>query len=334
MGLAAAPIRAATDWAAAARSLAPRLVQIETIGGVDTITNAESDAHTPTSDAPATGVLLDTHLRRDGKVFGEVVTSTYPLRHRPSGIIVRLSDGSSRAARLVATDATRMVSLLSIENPPPLPEVARSGDNSNNDNDEVRLGEAVAAVGLRAEDVYLTQGVVSGTRRLWGKAIQTDAAIGPANYGGLLIDSRQRTIGLIVPLALTETTLFAGSDFYDSGIGFAIAWRDVIDRIVPRLREGHDLHPSATGIAFLPTSVWLGSAVIASVERGSRSEKAGIASGDRIVSIDGHPVSRAIDAVFLLAGRYAEDDITITLQRDAANLDTTERTVVVPKRDP
>ncbi|MGL4942297.1 MAG: S1C family serine protease [Thermoguttaceae bacterium] len=305
-----------------ANDVEQRLVRIETVGGTDTV--GTGSAVTITSDAAATGVLLDS-TQRDGKTWCEVVTSFYQFRNRPSAIIVRLSDGSSHSARLVATDHTRMLSLLTWESPresrvvqPPLRE------------SRVQIGDAVSAIGLLPDAVAKTSGIVSGTRRFWGRAIQTDAAVGPTNYGGLLIHRDGGVIGVLVPLTLTDAKLFEGADFYDSGVGFAIPWSDAVLRVVPRLREGHDLHETATGIRFAPSSVWIGgAALVDSVEPKSRGEAAGIVAGDTIVAIDGNAVTSSRQATFLFAERYAEDAISVTIRRG-----TNEVTLVLePSRD-
>ena len=80
----------------------------------------------------------------------------------------------------------------------------------------------------------VSAGILSATNRIWGKAIQTDAKISPANYGGALVDLAGRVQGVLVPLSPNHREDAAGVEWYDSGIGFAIPVDDV-NRIVPQL---------------------------------------------------------------------------------------------------
>ena len=77
---------------------------------------------------------------------------------------------------------------------------------------EVRIGQWSIAVGRTFElpQPNVSIGIVSAVRRMWGKAIQTDAKISPNNYGGPLVDLRGRVLGVLVPLSPQGTTAVAG----------------------------------------------------------------------------------------------------------------------------
>ena len=83
---------------------------------------------------------------------------------------------------------------------------------------------------------------------IWGKAIQTDAAVSPNNYGGPLVDIRGRVMGVLVPLSPEAADEIAGMEWYDSGIGFAIPMEH-IQRVLPRLKKGEDLYPGLAGVS-------------------------------------------------------------------------------------
>ena len=51
----------------------------------------------------------------------------------------------------------------------------------------------------------LSVGHRGAVNRVWGKAVQTDAKISPANYGGPLVDLRRRVMGVLVPMSPQET---------------------------------------------------------------------------------------------------------------------------------
>ena len=87
------------------------------------------------------------------------------------------------------------------------------------------VGQWTIAVGrtFNQKEPNISVGVLSATNRIWSTAIQTDAKISPANYGGPLIDSRGRVLGVLVPLSpQKQGGEIAGAEWYDSGIGFAV----------------------------------------------------------------------------------------------------------------
>ena len=133
-------------------------------------------------------------------------------------------------------------------------------------------------------------GIVSATHRIWGKAIQTDAKISPANYGGPLVDIRGRVLGVLVPLspqphaARGETSEVAGAEWYDSGIGFAVPLDEILPRL-PAMREGKDQHPGLLGVSLKTGDIYSLPAEIAASQAGSPAYKAGLRAGDTIVEI-------------------------------------------------
>src|SRR5208283_4986837 len=152
--------------------------------------------------------------------------------------LVRLPDGSRKPAKLVARDHNCQLVLLKIEldHPLPVPEVAPQS--------EMRVGQWCVAVGRTFEESRpnMAVGILSAVGRVWGKALQTDAAISPNNYGGPLVDIRGRALGVTVPLSPQAANELAGIEWYDSGIGFAIPLEHVRN-ILPKLKKGKDLYP-------------------------------------------------------------------------------------------
>ena len=91
----------------------------------------------------------------------------------------------------------------------------------------MRVGQWAIAVGrtFESDRPNMAVGILSALDRVWGKAIQTDAAVSPNNYGGPLVDIRGRVLGVLVPLSPEAADEMAGVEWYDSGIGFAIPWK-------------------------------------------------------------------------------------------------------------
>ena len=184
--------------------IAPAVVHIETIGGL------ERTGHVLFGTGPTTGLIVDPD--------GYIISSAFNFFNKPASILVRLPDGSRKAARLLATDHSRMLALLKVETPRPLPVGEVLPQRA------MRIGQWTIAVGraFDADRPNLAVGILSATNRVWGKAIQTDAAVSPNNYGGPLIDLEGRVMGVLVPLSPQAETEVAGVDWYDSGIGFAV----------------------------------------------------------------------------------------------------------------
>jgi serine protease Do len=191
----------------------------------------------------------------------------------------------------------------------PAPEMAPAA--------EVRVGQWSIAIGraFESDKPSMAVGIVSATGRIWGKALQTDAAVSPNNYGGPLIDIHGRVLGVLVPLSPEETEPVAGVEWYDSGIGFAIPSDDIL-AILPRLKAGNDLRPGLAGFSYAPRNMFTGEPKIAAVRPGSPAADAGLEPGDRVVEIAGKKTDRAAQVKEVLSRHYAGDRIKIAVLRD------------------
>jgi len=156
---------------------------------------------------------------------------------------------------------------------------------------------------------------LSALGRIWGKAIQTDAIVSPNNYGGPLVDLHGRVLGVIVPLSPRSDDEMAGVEWYDSGIGFAIDAAH-IQKILPRLKKGEDLHPGQIGISFRSPNLHVAEPVVGAARPNSPAYKAGLKSGDKIVEVDGRPIARAAEVKEQIARRYAGDVTHLVVMRD------------------
>ena len=218
---------------------------------------------------------------------GELLTNHHVI-DKAEEIRCLLTDGSSYAARVVGFDQDD-IALLRLERPadaPPLPAAALSPDT-------VQIGDVVLAMGAPwglARSV--TMGIVSCTDRylegagrytLW---YQTDAAISPGNSGGPLVDTAGRVVGINA----------RGIIFGDQA--FTIPSPTILE-VLPALRtEGHagwawfgfqfqPLRDFDRNMAFEATN----GVVVSGTDLGSPARKAGFKAGDRVVAVDGDPVT-------------------------------------------
>src|SRR5262249_54753971 len=141
----------------AAAKVAPYVVAIETQGG------AQARIRRGTGATSGLVVAAD----------GYVITSAFNFANKPSSIIVAVPGKKERfVAKVVATDQTRMLTLLKIDTkdlsvPPAVPKK------------EIRVGMTALAAGRTLalnldEPPSVSQGIVSAIERIWGKAVQTD----------------------------------------------------------------------------------------------------------------------------------------------------------------
>ena len=310
-------ICAAADIPGVINGVVPYLVRIETIGGHEKVGSEFANEGT------STGVLLDNE--------GYVLTGAFNFLHDPTSILLVFSDGTKKVAKKIATDRLRMLTLL------------KANDFAGNEmlplpvrnKESIRIGERCIAVGavLNPAEPNVALGIVSGKNRIWGKAIQTDAAIGPNNYGGLLIDAEGKVLGIPVPLSMMSQNVAAGAEMYDAGVGLAIPWEDTM-ALLPKLKEGKDLSPGSVGLAFKENQTFIGEPVIAAIQPDSVASGAGLQVGDKIVRIDDAPMHSAMDVTKNLRSRYADETMTILILRNGAEqtvtLTTSGKTTTMP----
>lgn len=295
--------------------IGPSVVAIETQGGADTIVVAgpRGQRNIRKGLGPTTGLIVSQD--------GFVITSAFNFANKPTNILVTVPGHKDRyVAKVVSTDKTRMLTLLQLLNfdgknvtlPTPLPKA------------EVKVGMTALAVGrtlaLNVEELpSVSQGIVSAVERIWGKAIQSDAKISPANYGGPLIDLTGRVMGVLVPADPRAEGETAGLGWYDSGIGFAMPLDDIL-RVLPRMKDGKDLGKGVLGVTFRSADMFGDPPIINTVAPGSAAEAAGLKPGDRIVKIDGKVVNNFAQVRHQLESKYDGDVISLEIQRDMATI--------------
>ena len=281
----------------AVNTVAPSVVKIETLGGLEKVGGVL------VGTGPTTGLVVAED--------GYVVSSAFNFIQQPTSILVTLPSGNRAAAQIVARDHSRMLVLLKVNAKESLTAPQAAPRN------EIRTGQWAIAVGRTYDqpEPNLSVGVISAVNRIWGKAIQTDAKISPANYGGPLIDIHGRVLGVLVPLSPQgQGGEVAGAEWYDSGIGFAVPLAEINERL-ETLKSGKDLHPGLLGVSLKPGDLYAQPAEIAACQAGSPAYKAGLRAGDTIVEIAGAPITRQVQVRHALGPRYAGDKVHVVATR-------------------
>jgi serine protease Do len=287
--------------AAAVETASESIVRIRTVGGIDRIDRQA------VVEGPTTGVIVSPK--------GLIVSSAYNFAQQPTSILVELPGGEQRPARIVGRDDNRMLVLLRINFEDEL-TAAEAAPVS-----EIRPGDRAIALGRSVDQKapIISVGIVSALNRMHGRAIQTDANVSAMNYGGPLIDLQGRVIGVLVPMAppapgANEANVTAGTEFYDSGIGFAIPLEHVVG-VLERWVDERDLKRGVLGIGLKSGNPHATAPIVTNVWPGSPAAKAGLEAGDRILAVDGVATANQTALRFQTMPRYAGDELTMKVRR-------------------
>jgi serine protease Do len=240
---------------------------------------------------------------------GFVVTNNHVIDGADE-ITVILSDTTSLTATLVGKDDKTDLALLKVTPKAPL-AVAKFGDS-----DKSRVGDLVMAIG----DPFglggtVTAGIVSARNRdinsgPYDDFIQTDASINRGNSGGPLFNMDGEVIG--VNSAIYSPT--GGS----VGIGFSIP-SNAAQRVIAQLKSTGTISRGWLGVRIqavtdeIAQSLGLDKAkgaLIAGMTDGGPAAKAGIQSGDVVVTFDG----KAVADSRVLPRLVADTDVGKTVQ--------------------
>ncbi len=293
----------------ATESVKPWLVTIESFGGVSAVAGQIGGIRKQ-GEGNATGILISSD--------GYLLTSTFSFVEQPPIITVITGDGKRHVAKLLGRDNTRKLALLKIEDVEglPTPEFV--------DPTTLDVGQWAISVGVGYGDSNpaISMGIISATNRISGRAIQTDANVSPANYGGPLIDIEGRCLGICVPMNPQSQAIGAGVEWYDSGIGFAIPLHG-LDGIIERLKKGEEISPAFLGVQAGPSDDGKGLEV-AQVIEDSAAKKMGIAEGDVILLINGKKAKDVTELRKILSRFEEGDEVEVTFLAGEEKAETTK----------
>ena len=229
-------------------------------------------------------------------------------------------DDKDYTATLVGEDTTSDVAVIKIDATGLTP--ATVGDSDN-----LKVGQSVMAVGNPLGELggTVTGGMISALNRsvtIQGTSstntmslIQMDASVSPGNSGGGLFNMNGELVGIV-------NAKSSSSDA--EGLGFAIPINDAIKVAQQLLENGYVTGRPYLGITYLgvedaQTAAQLGvnayGVYVVEVVKGGPAERAGLQSGDRIVSIDGTEIASKDDLGTLMQKHAAGDTLNITIAR-------------------
>jgi serine protease Do len=234
-------------------------------------------------------------------------------------VMVKLSDGREVKGDIKGVDEKVDLALIKISEKDKL-QFAELGDS-----DALEVGEWVMAIGNPFGLSHtVTAGIVSAKGRVIGSGpyddfIQTDASINPGNSGGPLFNAEGKVVGI-------NTAIIAGGG---GGIGFAIPI-SMAKTVVSQLRESGKVTRGYLGVRFQPLTPDLAKsfglesdkgALIASIDKDTPAERAGLKAGDVIIEFDGKPITEGSELPRYVAATPIDKKVRIVIYRDGAKHD-------------
>ncbi|MBD2821995.1 Do family serine endopeptidase [Xenorhabdus sp. 42] len=229
------------------------------------------------------GVIIDANK-------GYVLTNNHVIDNA-SKIFVQLNDGREYTATLLGRDPQTDIALLQLKNAKNLTAIKFAN------SDQLRVGDYAVAIG---NPFGLGQTVTSGIISALGRSglnleglenfIQTDASINRGNSGGALINLNGELIGI-------NTAIIAPGGG-NVGIGFAIP-SNMAKSLASQLIDNGEVKRGILGIKGTEMNADIAHALNIDAQQGafvsevipkSAAAKAGIKSGDVLVSFDGKKI--------------------------------------------
>ena len=250
---------------------------------------------------------------------GIIITNNHVIQGGQE-ITVALSDRREFPARVLLVDARGDLAVLKIdagtERLPVMPI---------DDSDEAQVGDLVLAIG----DPFgvgqtVTNGIISALNRAADPQggtpmtyIQTDAAINPGNSGGALVDMDGDLIGV--------NSFIVSRSGGSAGVGFAIPAAMVRRVVEAAAGGGQVLVRSWLGARTQPVtpeiarSVGLSSpqgALVADIWPGGPADRAGLKSGDIILTVNGRPAADPAAVSFAVGAARPGESLALSVRRN------------------
>lgn len=192
------------------------------------------------------------------------------------------------------------------------------------DSNAVYAGEGVVIIGnpLGEFGSSVSAGILSApTRELTIEGtplrlMQTDAAVNPGNSGGGMFNMQGQFIG-IVNAKISASGI--------EGIGFAIPLNTVREKVDSIITTGNAGKKAVLGVSTKTAVCYidgenLSCLEVASIREGSAAEKAGLAVGDYLLSVDNKPLNCNDDLTLNIKYHSSGDLVEFEVYRDGEKL--------------
>lgn len=288
---------------------------------VSVITESQASLgfRTYTQQGAGTGVVIT----KDG-----LVLTNKHVVSGASSVKVISADGTEYSdVKVVGTDPANDIAFLKVSG------VTNFSPATMGDSSKVEVGQKVIAIGnaLGQYQTSVTSGIISGLGRpivagdssgvsseSLNNLIQTDAAINPGNSGGPLVNLSGEVIGINTAV-----------DQQAEGIGFAIPINDARGLINSVTKNGkvERAYLGVSHMAITPdvkkyyklnesTGAYIVNEDGPAVASGSPAEKAGLKSGDVIVSLGGVTIDAKHPLMSVISQRAPGETLPVVYMRD------------------
>ena len=249
---------------------------------------------------------------------GTVITNNHVIKGADD-IFVKVNGKKDYKAKIIGADPLSDIAVLKIE----------TGDKFKpvkfGNSDDSRIGDWVIAIGNPfGLGGTVTSGIISARNRSIGLSryedyIQTDASINQGNSGGPLFNLSGDVIGI-------NTAILGQSG--SIGIGFAIPSNSA-QKVIDQLIKFGETKRGWLGVRIqivdkdIAESLKLDrarGALVASVAKGSPSEKGGIKDGDVILEFDGKPINEMKELPKIVAETEVGKKVKVKLWRNQKEL--------------
>jgi S1-C subfamily serine protease len=211
-------------------------------------------------------------------------------------------DQKAKVVQVVGSDTLTDIAVLKTDTPTSTLEWA---------TELPEIGSSVYAIGNpfgRAPGSF-SSGIVSGQERVFSAEgltlvhlLQTDTAINPGNSGGPLLNAQGQVVGI--------NAAIIGGAGSSAGVGFVVPFTVAKQIAGELIKNGKVKHATlgATGKNDLP-------AKIETVLPGSSAERAGIKTGDLILSVDGVPLENFAELAAVIAHAATNTSLKLEILR-------------------
>ncbi|WWO95869.1 MAG: Do family serine endopeptidase [Candidatus Dasytiphilus stammeri] len=283
----------------------------------------------PFQDSPFCKAQHGTHQQRfyalgSGFILndtkGYVVTNFHVIKHSTK-IEVRLNDGRTYDAKIIAKDPGTDIALLQLINFKDLTAIKLA------DSDTLQVGDYSIAIGSPyGLGNTVTSGIISGLGRSgiynnsYEDFIQTDAAINQGNSGGALVNLKGELIGM--------NTAIIGPAQGNVGLGFAIP-SNMIKNITSQMIKygkvrrgtlGVNLYNLTSDLAKTLNINIVNGVFVSSVDLHSNAYTAGIKPGDVIISLNNNSIDNLSSFTANISSFPVGTKLSLGLWRDGKKL--------------
>jgi S1-C subfamily serine protease len=255
---------------------------------------------------------------------GEVLTNNHVIEGATSVTVTDVGNGRSYPAAIVGYDESDDIAVLQLRGASELRTVTPAVSAP------VTIGEKVVALGnaegkggtpaaaagtiTGLSEAITATDVASGTSEHLTGLIRTDAALQPGDSGGPLVSHAGQVIGLDTAASTSYQFQSSATQGYAIPVGRAVA----IAGLIEAGRSSATIHIGATGflgvqlaLYGIPGSPSGTEALVTGLMPGLPAARAGLAPGDVIDSVGGHPVSSPAEIQSLLQAYHPGDKISI-----------------------